>query len=964
MELRLLGPIELRAGDRAVALGATKQRAVLAVLAVHLNEVLTSEQLIDAVWGEAAPATVAKSLQVYVSGLRKALREAGADGALLTRSGGYVLSLDPDAVDARRFERLIAEGRRALGAGDPAGAAERLRAGLALWRGTPLLEFSHERFAEGEIARLEALRTAALDARIDADLQNGHHAEVVAELERLVAAQPARERSAGQLMTALYRSERQAEALEVYQRTRRHLVDELGLEPGPELKALHGAILAQSLHERPQRVEPPAGHSPGVPVPATPTVGRADDLGRLRALLAEPATRLVTVVGPGGVGKTRLVTELGRASPNADFISLAAVTAAEHVASAIAQALDVRAAPDVTLEEVLARHFKPHERLLILDNFEHLLDAAGLVSSLLAAAPVLRVLTTSREPLRVRGERILALAPLRVNGNAARSPAVELFLQVARARQPGYAPSPVDLEAIGTVCRFLDGLPLAVELAAGRVGLLEPHDLAARLATGLDVLGRGPRDAPRRQQTLHATLSWSYDLLAPDERAAFAAMSVFAGGAELAVAEAITGASAELLEELLDKQLLVRAGARLSMLQTVRMFARQRLAANRDAEAQVAGRHAEHYTSVAERLADDLRCTGSREATATLVAEFENLRAAFDWALRTRAAEPALRLAAAVDEHLWLHEPAEGERWIEAALALEPAPALLRARAQRRRAIQLNQHASWEYAAATALAAFAVFDALDDARGRSECLLDLSYSRLGEQRRPEAAEVGERALDWARRCGDDAVLGAALTGRVVTAPTLKEAVEALDEAEALFSSHGNLQALAGTMNAIAHRALYAADFALAERALARSREAARDEWVLSHLEGTAGVLALFQHDHRRAAIAFREELRRASALGVDRMVYEGMVGAAAVQAADGDPALAARLSGAAEAFLAARLGRAERLEEALREHVDAALADAKARLGEQRWGNEHTVGTGLGADAAVELALSAPLPAR
>ena len=394
-----------------------------------------------------------------------------------------------------------------------------------------------------------------------------------------MAAHPAHERFAGQLMVALYRCGRQADALEVYRRTREHLDGELGLEPGPELRLLQAGILRQSLPE--EAAAPPRRRTASVPAPPTPTVGRAGDLARLRALLVDRATRLVTVVGPGGVGKTRLVTELGRAWPGAEFVSLASVAAAEHVASAIVHALDAPPALELPPEELLARHLKGSERLLILDNFEHVLDAAGLVAGLLAAAPSLQVVTTSREPLRVRGEHTLTLAPLEaVNGNGnGIAAAVELFLHVARAREPGYTPPAGELAEIATVCRRLDGLPLAIELAATRVGPARAARARQRLDDGLDVLGRGPRDAPQRHRTLRATLSWSHDLLDPEEQAAFAAFSVFAGGADLDAAEAITGASADVLEELLDKQLLVRTGSRLGMLETIRLFARERLAA-------------------------------------------------------------------------------------------------------------------------------------------------------------------------------------------------------------------------------------------------------------------------------------------------------------------------------------------------------------------------------------------------
>ena len=322
MEFRILGPLELVAGDRLVALGGAKQRALLAVLLLHLNEVVPSGRLIDAVWGERAPATAVKSVQVYVSGLRRALlaaREAGADdGVLLTRHGGYMLQLDPGRVDASRFERLVEKARLALEAGEAALAADTLREALGLWRGAPLVDFAYEAFAQAEIARLEELHLEALETRIQADLDLGRHATLIAELEALVRRHPARERFAGQLMVALYRSGRQADALDVYRRVRIHLDAELGLEPTAELRALQLAILNQSVPScrSAARVAEPA-HGRDLPGPLWPTstlpfVGRSRELATLRSLMpwAEgEGGHMVLVGGEAGSGKSRLARE-------------------------------------------------------------------------------------------------------------------------------------------------------------------------------------------------------------------------------------------------------------------------------------------------------------------------------------------------------------------------------------------------------------------------------------------------------------------------------------------------------------------------------------------------------------------------------------------------------------------------------------------------------------------------------
>jgi DNA-binding SARP family transcriptional activator len=321
VEVRVLGPLEVRENDEPLVLGGAKQRALLAILALHANEVVSSDRLIDELWGAEAPQTAAKSLQVHVSQLRKALepgRKSGEAGEhLLTRPPGYLLRLDPEQLDAERFKRLADQGREALAGGDPETAAAKLNEALGLWRGDPLADLTYASFAQSEISRLEGLRLAALEDRIEADLQRGRHGAVIGDLERLISAEPLRERPRGQLMLALYRSGRQAEALDAYGKARSALVDELGIEPGRELRDLQAAILRQDtdldLEARGARPSPPAAvtRPDTAPAPAESFVGRESELGELRTALVDGGGRmsLFLIAGEPGIGKSRIADE-------------------------------------------------------------------------------------------------------------------------------------------------------------------------------------------------------------------------------------------------------------------------------------------------------------------------------------------------------------------------------------------------------------------------------------------------------------------------------------------------------------------------------------------------------------------------------------------------------------------------------------------------------------------------------
>jgi predicted ATPase/DNA-binding SARP family transcriptional activator len=708
MRFGILGPL-LVADDqgRELALGGPKQRALLAVLLLHAREVVSSDRLIDDLWGERAPASAAKNIQAYVSGLRKALGE----GILLTRAGGYALEVEPGEIDAERFWQLAGDGHDALGAGDVQVAAARLREALGLWRGPALADFGYEPFAQAELARFEEARLVALEDRIDADLSLGGHAMLVGELEAFVREQPLRERPRGQLMLALYRSGRQPDALAAY-RDAVAALDEIGLQPGPELRRVEHQILRHdpSLLASADRERPRPRVGPRLPAALSSIVGRERERAQIiEALLGEGGVRLLTITGAGGVGKTRLALAVAqvvadRFDGGAAFVPLAGLAriepidpeavspagwadgdpAAEPVMGAIATAVGVHEQPGRSLGSAVIERLNEERLLLVLDNFEHVLAAASIVSLLLGSCGRLSVLATSREALRVPGEHERPLAPLGVPAAGAgsaglrASDAVQLFAERARAVAPGFAVDDENALAVGEICRRLDGLPLALELAAARVKVLAPAAMLARLQRRLPLLSGGARGAPERQRTLEATIAWSHDQLTAQERRAFERLAVFTGGFSLEAAEAVCEAGFDLVCSLVDKSLLYTADERFFMLETIREYAHDRLAASGESQ-EVARRHAEWVAALVAEAQPRLYGPDHVAWARRLDREHDNLRAALDFAHVACDHGLQLRILAACWYYWYVRvNYAEAESRLEAALPTAPPNSPLR----------------------------------------------------------------------------------------------------------------------------------------------------------------------------------------------------------------------------------------------------------------------------------------------
>jgi len=649
LEYRVLGPLEVRCEGSPVLITAPKVKTLLFALLLRPNEVVPADHLMEAIWPDHVPDSAHKLVQVYVSQLRAAL---GAD-AIETVGQGYRVEVAATGLDAQRFDRMRADGRRALSDGNPELALALARRALALWRGPALADVAYEAFASAEAARLDELRLDCAGDEPDAELALGRHEEVVPALRRLCTENPLRERSWERLALALYRCDRQSEALDALAVGRRTLLEGLGLEPGKGLQQLELAILNQnpSLHAS----TPNLSATLHLPAPSSALIGRLDELEQLRHLVQRDDVRLVTISGAGGSGKTRVALELARSSGaafgnGAAFVELASVQDPTLVLASIARELGVTETSAETPADALARWLQSRDLLLVLDNIEHVIESAPDVARLVQLAPRLTIVATSRRVLHVSGEHVYPLAPLPIGD------AIRLFSERATARHISATTDVDRSEVIATICRRLDCLPLAVELAAARSATLGPELLLERLSDRVAALGVGPRDAPARQQTLLDTLRWSTDLLSEAERRTLARLSVFSGGSSVEAAEAVCATDIELLAALIDSSLVQRTAAggsiRLSMLETIREHAAQLLGMAGD-RLEAEARHATYYVAFVEAL--DLKSPATQaDALARVDADIDNLRVVIDRAELCGDDDTALRVASALYRYFYM----------------------------------------------------------------------------------------------------------------------------------------------------------------------------------------------------------------------------------------------------------------------------------------------------------------------
>ena len=760
LEIRLLGPFEVVVGGKPVDVPGAKRRALVACLALRSGRVVSTDTLVEALWGSDLPSAPRNAVQHHVTRLRRAL---GPDTIRLAADG---YALEAAVLDALEFEELLAAARGALRAGDARGAADTIADALALWRGPALLGLPQSSWATAEAGRLGSLRLDALEERFEAALALGEHADLVPAIRAALEESPFRERLWGQLMLALYRCGRQADALEVFQEARQTLLEELALEPGPELRRLQEAILAHDPAIAPVPLAPQWRGN--LPAPSTSFIGREAELIRVVELLS--AHRLVTLTGPPGVGKSRLALEAARSveselSDGAWHVDLARAVRSADVVRLAAQSLDARGADP--LARTVAR-LRETDAMLVFDSCEHVIqETARVVQTVLRGCPGVRVVATSREVLHVPGEVRFTVEPLAVPDDGSSDtvgvPAVELFTARARAARPGFELTEDDAWLAAEISRLVDGLPLAIELAAARVNVLGLAEILSLVTRRLELL----RDQPATDAgaALATLVEWSYDLLHADEKTLLHHVAVHRGGAPLpALVEA--GADrgldemmvVELLGTLVDKSIVSvsfpSAAARYDLLDTVRDYALERLA---EGGGLVAARraHAEYFAAFADTAHGALRGPEWRAWVGRLELERDNLWAALTYAQEAPDAGIAGRLGTLAWYFALAERVSEGRRFVELALgtASDDAPAPLRLELEAFLCFFATEEVNLDGAIEIGERALVATEPLPPQAALVEATLALARAEAGDGER--AAVLAEQAHARVQPTGDD-----------------------------------------------------------------------------------------------------------------------------------------------------------------------------------------------------------------
>lgn len=818
-EIGVLGPLVVVADGAPVEVSGTKQRLLLFLLAAEVGHPVSTDRLIEAMWGDDATERTSHALQAQVSRLRGALAPFGED-LLATSDAGYQLAVDGDVVDARRFESLVARARQEID-DDADEAVATLGEALELWRGRPFGDLGDNHALAAEAARLERLRRTARDLHADTSLALGRHDEVMPTLEQQVEDEPLDEGGWRRLMLARYRAGRQSDALEAYHDLAELLRDELGVDPSPDVQRLHRQILEQDEALAPlDRSHDPTGSSDRrgpveLPRPLGSFVGRQESLARAADLL--DGERLVTCVGPGGAGKTRLAIEVARGNlerwpDGVWFIDLAPMEEEGLVADAVATTLGVLGQSNRPALEMAAEALTGRRALLLLDNCEHVLEAVTrTVRRLLADCDALQVLATSRIPLGMPGERAHPVPPLDLPAeDSGQDPAalrasesVRLFVDRAQGADPSFSLTEATAPVVARICRRLDGIPLAIELAAARIRALPPDALDEQIGRDPRILSGGDPSAHDRQRTLHALVGWSHDLLDDEQQAVFHRLGAFAAPFTLEAAEAVAGDDdvdvVAAVADLVDHSLVMRdrdEGRRYRLLDTVRSYAREQLRVREERTA-VRDAHLE-WAGVRVRQVQ-AGFDGPEQMTwlARLRFELDEFRAAMDWAVESGQKAAGLAIASALYRYWFIRGIREGRHWLDRLMGLPgevPAPVVAAALFADGSLRELQGHD--EDAAEQLATSRQLFHELGATRGAAHAGNVLARARWGRMDPDGLHDLVTTVLDEFRQMNDDAGTAIALMFVVLwemeygdPEPAMEASEELLERCEALGSPH-------------------------------------------------------------------------------------------------------------------------------------------------------------------------------
>lgn len=918
MRFNVLGAFGATVGEEPLALGPPQQQKLLAVLCTSPNRPVSSDRLVDEVWGDTPPPSAGHLIQVYVSRLRGILGNPDGTSRITREGSGYMIRVDPTEIDSHQLEALIDEASRLVD-DDPATSLRMLRTATDMWAGRPFGELGDEsELLRSEATRLTEAYLGALESRIDLELKLGQHKTVVAELERLANQHPYRERFWEQWMLALYRSGRQAEALRCFQELSRTLGEDLGIVPSPGAVELEERILLHDpalLWERP----PPPSNLPAI---LTTFVGRGAEMAAVSKLLE--TSRLVTLTGPGGIGKTRLAAETARRillryPDGIWWIDLAPISNPEMVAAEVARTLGVSAQPGKTIEQSVAQSLVRREALLIFDNCEHVAAAAAeVIATSLQTARHIRILATSRSPLHVIGESMWIVPALSMPLNhgatedSVHSDAVRLFLERATAIKPSYRFDPQDATVI-EICRRLDGMPLAIEMAAARLRVLSPHEIASSLVGRFAVLKRPERDVTPRHATLQAAIDWSYGLLSPYLQTAFNNLSVFPGSFDLPAASAVAFSATgeqdalEVMSNLVDASMVARvddaaACTRFRLLETIREYGRQHLR-----EAGNLGKawdtHARYFVEIVEEATGDIGEVAFVAWLDRINRCYDDIQQTLEWSQDNDESLLAIRMAPVL-QHYWYRtgDAREALRWgLSLAASDDAAPYHLAAAAHTAASFGATILTDPETAIHHADTAIELYAETSDRRGLTTSLFGRANAALlvgdfdtlrhaGLECLRISDEIG---FSWGR-AGALSLLGFA---QFFGGDSLSEARALAEEAVSVFRELGDVAGQT-VMNPVSGIALQQGDVAAAERyALETAAIGRESSWEATALVNLAEVY-LAKGDLDRAETMLQRGVTRALDTGLENWFRVALRDLAQVAVRRGQPAQAATLLGA------------------------------------------------------------------